>query len=82
LTGSSGGRSTEHVGMQYAVSGAWEEFLADLAAHPPRLIVDASLGTAYSVDQFPVFAAYLHTNYEPVAIVDGAILYQRRDGNG
>src|SRR5262249_12873586 len=48
LTGSSGGRSSERVGMQYAVPGAWDDFRADLAAHPPQLVVDASLGTAYS----------------------------------
>jgi 4-amino-4-deoxy-L-arabinose transferase-like glycosyltransferase len=79
LTGSSGGRSSAHVGMQYAVPGAWDDFKADLAAHPPELVVDASLGTAYEIDQFPVFAAYLHANYEPVAEVDGAVLYKRRD---
>jgi hypothetical protein len=79
LTGSSGGRSSARVGTEYAVSGAWDDFQADLAAHPPALILDTSLGTAYSVDQFPVFDAYLHANYQPVAVVDGAILYQRRD---
>ena len=82
LTGSSGGRSSAHVGMKYAVEGAWDDFQADLAAHPPELIIDTSLGTAYSVDQFPVFDAYLRTNYQPVAAVDGAILYQRRDDTG
>ncbi len=79
LTGSSGGRSSARVGMEYAVNGAWDDFQADLAAHPPELIVDASLGTAYSVAQFPVFDAYLQANYQPVAAVDGAILYQRRE---
>jgi hypothetical protein len=79
LTGSSGGRSSARVGTEYAVSGAWDDFQADLAAHPPALILDTSLGTAYSVGQFPVFDAYLHANYQPVAVVDGAILYQRRD---
>jgi hypothetical protein len=82
LTGSSGGRSSARVGMEYAVSGAWDDFQADLAAQPPELIVDTSLGTAYSVHQFPVFDAYLHANYQPVFVVDGAILYQRRDGTG
>jgi hypothetical protein len=79
LTGSSGGRSSARVGTEYAVSGAWDDFQADLAAHPPALILDTSLGTAYSVDQFPVFDAYLRANYQPVGVVDGAILYQRRD---
>jgi len=82
LTGSSGGRSSERVGLQYAVPGAWDDFRADLAAHPPRLIMDVSLGTAYSIDRFPEFEAYLHANYEPVALVDGVILYQRRASSG
>ena len=43
------------------------------------MTVDTSFGTAYSVDQFPIFNAYLHANFQPVAVVDGAILYQRRD---
>jgi hypothetical protein len=80
LTGSSGGRSSSRVGMQYAVQGAWDEFESDLAAHPPELIIDASLGTAYSLQDFPVFESYVHANYDPVAFVDGVILYQRRPG--
>jgi 4-amino-4-deoxy-L-arabinose transferase-like glycosyltransferase len=79
LTGSSGGRSSARVGMQYAVEGAWDDFQADLAAHPPELIVDVSRHTAYSVDRFPLFDAYLRANYEPVAEVDGVVLYKRRD---
>ncbi len=67
LTGSSGGRSSAHVGMQYAVEGAWDDFKADLAAHPPdahrrRITRNA----AFEIDRFPVFDAYLHANYEPV----------------
>ena len=80
LTGSSGGRTSARVGMQYAVPGAWDEFESDLAAHPPELIVDASLGTAYALQDFPVFDNYVHANYEPVAYVDGVVLYQRRAG--
>lgn len=78
LTGSSGGRTSAHVGMQYAVEGAWDDFQADLAARPPALVVDASRGTAYSVEQFPLFDAYLRANYTPVEEVDGVVLYARR----
>lgn len=80
LTGSSGGRTSARVGTQYAVPGAWDEFESDLAAHPPELIVDASLGTAYALQDFPVFDNYVRANYEPVAYVDGVVLYQRRAG--
>jgi len=82
LTGSSGGRSSAHVGMQYAVEGAWDDFRADLAAHPPALIVDVSRGTSYSIGRFPAFDTYLHANYKPVADVDGVVLYSRRDDAG
>jgi 4-amino-4-deoxy-L-arabinose transferase-like glycosyltransferase len=78
LTGSSGGRSSAHVGRQYAVPGAWDDFEADLAAHPPALIVDASTGTAYALDRFPEFAAYVHEHYERIGEVDGAVFYARR----
>jgi hypothetical protein len=44
--------------------------------------VDASLGTAYSIDRFPVFESYLHASYEPIAVVDGVILYERRASSG
>jgi 4-amino-4-deoxy-L-arabinose transferase-like glycosyltransferase len=82
LTGSSGGRSSAHVGMQYAVEGAWDDFRSDLAARPPALIVDVSRDTPYSVDQFPAFDAYLRAYYEPVDEVDGVILYERRADAG
>jgi hypothetical protein len=78
LTGSSGGRSSAHVGRQYAVPGAWDEFKSDLAAHPPALIIDASAGTSFPVDRFPEFADYLHEHYERVGAVDGAVFYAPR----
>jgi 4-amino-4-deoxy-L-arabinose transferase-like glycosyltransferase len=78
LTGSSGGRSTAHVGPQYAVPRAWDDFRADLAAHPPALIVDASTDTAYALDRFPEFAEYVREHYERIGEVDGAVLYARR----
>lgn len=77
LTGFSGGRSAQHVGEQYAVSGAWDDFDADFAAHPPVLILDESTGTSFSLDRFPRFTAYL-SNYDRVDEVDGVVLYMRR----
>lgn len=78
LTGFSGGRSKQLVGPQYAVPGAWDDFEADLAAHPPKLVVDASEGTVFDVGAFREFATYLSENYTPVARVDGVVLYERR----
>jgi 4-amino-4-deoxy-L-arabinose transferase-like glycosyltransferase len=75
LTGFGGGRSAQHVGPQYAVDGAWDDFERDLAAHPPVLIVDASANTPFSIDHFPEFASYLGAHYTPVQQVDGTTLY-------
>jgi len=79
LTGFGGGRSSQHVGPQYAVDGAWEDFERDLAAHPPALIVDASAktpkGELFSIDRFPEFQSYLTAHYTPVGQVDGAMFY-------
>ena len=78
LTGFGGGRSAQHVGRQYAVDGAWDDFQEDLSRHPPALVVDASVGTSFSIDRFPDFASFLSDNYVPVEEVDGVVLYARR----
>jgi hypothetical protein len=78
LTGFGGGRSAAHVGRQYAVDGAWDDFKTDLALHPPALIVDASVGTSFSIDRFPEFASFVADSYVRVEEVDGAVLYARR----
>ena len=78
LTGFGGGRSAQHVGPQYAVAGAWADFTTDLALHPPALIVDASVGTSFSIERFPEFASFLSTNYVRVEEVDGVVLYAHR----
>jgi len=78
LTGFGGGRSAQHVGQQYAVEGAWDDFRTDLARHPPTVIVDASAGTSFAIERFPAFAAYLDTAYTRAQQVDGVVLYVRR----
>jgi hypothetical protein len=78
LTGFGGGRSAQHVGREYAVDGAWDDFKADLIAHPPALIVDASVGTSFAVNRFPEFASYLAAGYQRVETVDGFVLYLPR----
>jgi 4-amino-4-deoxy-L-arabinose transferase-like glycosyltransferase len=78
LTGFGGGRSAQHVGREYAVEGAWEDFQTDLAEHPPAVIVDASTGTSFAIDRFPEFAAYLHTGYTRAQEIDGVVLYVHR----
>ncbi|MEY2434675.1 MAG: hypothetical protein QOC92_4400 [Acidimicrobiaceae bacterium] len=78
LTGFGGGRSAQHVGEQFAVEGAWDDFETDLAAHPPALIVDASVGTSFALDRFPRFGAYVEANYVRAQDVDGMVLYVHR----
>jgi len=78
LTGFGGGRSEAHVGRQYAVAGAWDDFNSDLALHPPALIVDASVDTSFSIDRFPEFADFVAANYARAEEVDGVVLYTRR----
>ncbi|MGI8663017.1 MAG: ArnT family glycosyltransferase [Acidimicrobiales bacterium] len=75
LTGYSGGRSYDRIGEEYAVSGAWDDLVADLASHPPALIVDVSQHTAYAEQRFATFSAYLHEHYRAAVVVDGALLY-------
>lgn len=79
LTGFGGGRSAQHVGRQFAVDGAWDEFNDDLRVHPPALIVDASVGTSFSIDRFPEFASFVAANYVKVETVsNNIVLYARK----
>ncbi|MFN8034472.1 MAG: glycosyltransferase family 39 protein [Acidimicrobiia bacterium] len=80
LTGHSGGRPPDQVGQDLAVPGAWQDFLTDMRAHPPALILDTSPANIrnaalYPPESFPQFASYLHQNYEKVATVDFIDVY-------
>jgi hypothetical protein len=77
LTNYSGGRSDARIGMAYAEPGAWDDFAADLAKDPPALIVDASQGSSFPLQNFPVFERFVADQYQPVEVVDGAVLYAR-----
>ena len=83
LTGASGGRPPDRVGMQYATPRAWTLFLDDLHQHAPTLVVDMSTANQrhahfYPPKRFPQFARYLASgHWRPVAVVDGATIYRR-----
>ncbi len=79
LTGYSGGRAAVRIGEQYAVEGAWRDFTEDLAAHPPALILDASMGKVYAEAGFPTFSTWLHDHYRAVATLDSVIVYAPQD---
>jgi hypothetical protein len=83
LTGLSGGRPPSRVGMQYAAPEAWDDFDADLRAHPPELIFDLSPADIrnakyFPPDKFPRFGNYLDRDYRQVATVDGVAVYRPR----
>lgn len=80
LTNFSGGRDGPRVGEKYAVRGGWTVFRDEMRRRPPRLIVDDSRGKPYAPDRVPTLEALLRTHYEPVATVDGAVLYVRSEG--
>jgi len=81
VTGSTGNRPVTSVGEVNAVPGAWGDFLDDLHAHRPALIVDMSTANqrgaaSYPPSKFPRFARYLHDGtWHPVATVAGATVY-------
>jgi hypothetical protein len=77
VTGTSGGRPPWRVGMQYAVPGAWDDFMHDLRAHPPALIANMSSadqrkGSHYPPSKYPRFQRYLDRGgWHVVDTVDG-----------
>jgi hypothetical protein len=80
VTGTSGGRPPWRVGPQYAVPGAWDDFMKDLRAHPPALIADMTTadqrkGSNYPPARYPRFARWLRAGgWHPVARVDGVTI--------
>ena len=77
LTGYSRARAPDHVGLQYATPGAWDELFADLDAHPPAVVVDLSERTYFPIAAFPRFAAWLRANYHMATEVVGVPIYER-----
>lgn len=77
LTNFSGGRDGPRVGEKYAVRGGWEVFREEVRTGPPELVVDDSRGKPYAPDRVPTLKSLLRAHYEPVATVDGAVLYAR-----
>jgi len=88
VTGTSGGRPPWRVGVQYAVPGAWDDFMHDLAAHPPALIANMSSanqrqGSHYPPSKYPRFADYLRRGgWHVVDTVDGVQILAPRASAG
>ncbi len=80
LDGQSGGRPTDRVGTRYGAPGAWADFDADLAAHPPVLIFELSPADVRNAkytppSRFPEFGSYLAGKYRKIATVQGVDVY-------
>ncbi|MFD4523293.1 ArnT family glycosyltransferase [Streptomyces sp. NPDC058470] len=77
LTNYSGGRNGPQVGEKYAVEGAWPVFRAEMAAHPPALVIDDSRDKPYAPKRVPSLRRLLAGGYEEAGVMDGAVLYVR-----
>lgn len=86
VTGTSGARPPSRVGEQYAVPGAWDDFLADLRKSPPVLVANMSTADQrhageYPPRKFPQFQRFLDSGgWHAVATVDGVEIL--RPGGG
>ncbi len=61
----------------------WPALKEDFANHPPALILDTSTDpygtfTHYPLSRFSEVAALVRAGYEPVGVVEGVTIYQRR----
>ena len=66
------------------IPGAWANFEADLAAHPPPYIVDVQLPGAvhYPVNDFPMLERLLADSYRPVAQSAEGTIYRAASLSG
>jgi len=79
LTGHTGGRPPDRVGVHLAVPGVWDDFMARLEAEPPDMILVATASGIrsaqhYPPEKFPRFARYLE-RYELVDRINGVDIY-------
>ena len=69
----------------FVVAAHWEQFLADMERHPAELIVDTAPAAVhfwerYPLKSAPVLSALVESRYRREAVVEGVVLYRRRDG--
>ncbi len=80
ITGFSTGRPAGPATYAAATPGARAMMLADLAAHPPALLIDTSPAGFRDYGHYPMvseLAAYVAAHLHRVAVVDGMVLYAR-----
>jgi hypothetical protein len=84
LTGNSGGRDPAIGQPTDGLPGAWDLLAADMASHPPALIVDTSAAAIrgsqyYALDATPLWPT-VQRDYELVDTVDGVRFYRLATG--
>jgi 4-amino-4-deoxy-L-arabinose transferase-like glycosyltransferase len=77
------GRPAELAAPEESDPEAWKWFFEDLAAHPPRFIVDTApariRGSEWTpIDRFPPLQAIVEQEYRFVRTIDGLDVYLRR----
>ncbi len=85
LTGANPGRPAADVAPQKSSLTAWDWFYQDLAAHPPRFVIDTApadiRGAQYTpIHQFPRLQAIVQSQYTYRQSIDGIAIYERRPG--
>jgi 4-amino-4-deoxy-L-arabinose transferase-like glycosyltransferase len=82
LAGSHPGRPSDTAAPEESDPEVWDWFFQDLAAHPPRLIIDTSpaeiRGAEWTpIDRFPRLEAMLLDSYHFERTIDGIDVYER-----
>jgi hypothetical protein len=86
LTGATGGRPPQDVSTDLATPGAWDLFLQDFAAHPPKYVLDTSPAAIrgsqyYPPDKFTQLFVILSSSYIYVESIDSVAVYERIPGS-
>ncbi len=71
----------------YIVPEHWDDFAADVQAHPPELLLDVAPAAIhfwekYPMDRYPVLQRLVTEHYSLEAVVEGVRIYRRRAGRG
>jgi 4-amino-4-deoxy-L-arabinose transferase-like glycosyltransferase len=83
LGGGQPGRPAEDAAPEETNPAVWDWFFEDLAAHPPRYIVDTApaqiRGAQWTpIDRFPKLESIVQSDYVYVTSIDGIAVYERK----
>ena len=82
LGGSNPGRPADDAAPEETSPDVWDWFLQDMAAHPPRYILDTApaqiRGSQWTpINRFPRLEAIVQAQYSYVTSIDGITVYER-----